>query len=80
MLKARDSSCGWATDPVRQTWRWNDGISNSVSEKWRLGKESKQGNTSKEKHQAKKNVRRTVYQVKYKAEKKLFGNTMQRDD
>ena len=56
-------------------------VSNSVSEKQKLWKEWKQENTSKEKHlEAKKKVRRTVYQTKCKAENKRFGNVIQRHD
>ena len=59
---------------------WNDDFSNSVSEKHKLRKEGKQGNTSKGKHlKAKIKARRAVYQVKYKAERKRFRN-MRRND
>lgn len=41
---------------------WNDGVSNSVSEKHELWMESKQGNTSNEKYlEAKKRACRAVY-------------------
>ena len=48
-----------------------------MSEKQKLWKAWKQENTSKEKHlEAKKKVRRTVYQTKCKAENKRFGNVI----
>ena len=50
LLEATDRSCEWTKDPSRhrETWWWNDDVSDSVSEKHKLLKEWKQGNTSKE--------------------------------
>lgn len=68
-LKATERSYGWTKDQARQkeTWWWCYG----VSEKWKLQKEQKQGNTSKKKHlEAKKEAKRVVYQAKCKSRKK----------
>ena len=49
LLEATDRSCGWTKGPDRhkETWWWNDDVSNFVSEKRKLWKEWKQGTTSK---------------------------------
>lgn len=46
----------------------------SVSEKWKLWKEWKQANTSKERYLEVKKARRAVYQTKWKVKRKRFGN------
>ena len=52
-----------------------------VSEKHKLWKEWKQGNASEEIHfEVKRKTRRAVSKPKCKAERKGFGNVMQRDD
>ena len=55
-------------------WWCNDDVSNSVSEKQKLWKEWKQGNTSKEKYLDAKIKARNVYQATCQAERKRFGN------
>ena len=69
LLETPGRSYGWTKGPARhkETWCWNY----NISEKRKLWKEWKQGNTSKEKYlEAKKKARRAVYQAKFKAEKK----------
>lgn len=45
MIQATDRSCEWTKDVAKheKTWRRNDDVSNSISEKQRLWKEWKQG-------------------------------------
>lgn len=64
-----------------ETCWWNHGISNDVSEKYKLWKESNQGITSKKNYlKAKKKLRVAVQQAKYKAERERYRNVTQRDD
>ena len=64
LIEVTDRSCKWTNGPARcnETWWWNDNVSNSVSKNWKLWKDWKQRNTSKEKYlEAKNKARRNVY-------------------
>ena len=83
MPEATDKNYRWTRGPVRhkQTWWWNDDVSNGVSEKRKLWEEWKQGNTNKEKYlEVQQKAKRIVYQAKCKKERKRFGNVVQQDD
>ena len=56
----------------KETWWRNDDVSNSVSKRWKLCKEWKQGNTSKEKYlEAKNRIKKNCLPGKL-----LFNGTM----
>ena len=65
LLQATDRSCEWATDVAKheKTWRRNDDVSNSVSEKQRLWKEWKQKINKENYLKIKRKAWKAVYQV-----------------
>ena len=63
----------------RETWWWNDDISNRFSEKQKLRHEWKQGNTSKEKYLEAKKKLGELFTRPNKAERKRFGNIRHQD-
>ena len=77
LLSACDKNCGWtkSTPRRKETWWWDDTVSNAIKLKRKLWKEWKKGTKSKEEYLvAKRSAKSAVYFAKKSANEKKFGD------
>ena len=76
LLSATEKTCRWTKKGIwrKQTWWWNEKVSKDISEKRRLWKLWKAGESKDRYLDAKRKARHVVYTAKRNAEKEKFAS------
>ena len=76
LLSATDKTCGWTKKGIcrKQTWWWNGKVSKDISEKRRLWKLWKAGESKDKYLDVKRKARHAVYTANRNAEKEKFAS------